>query len=261
MAPWRVAGRIDKAVAIALGLIAAASLGFLALTWHHEKLADAARAREMQQRELIEHIVHQGDKLQLTLVLVQNQLESLALAAAQLIQYGTPDGSSRTYWSEDFLSPSTRPGILIESANPPRGQHQSAPGVSLQESIARPSNRSTRSFPSSWLSQSAHQCDPRIMGSGQTAIGVTELKLVLEQGLFMHFPGHVLERKAIFARANGMPIPNQNAGRAGRALLDDEGDDVLMSLTSPIRDPRRLSWCTFRWKSPWTSSSTTCRKP
>ena len=238
----RFVGRHRQGMLLSLlGLIAAGSMGFLSLAWYHEKQADAARAREVMQRDLMDHVAHEGDKLQLQVVLVQSQLESLALAAAQLVQFGTPDGSSRTYWDEDFLAPSTRPPDFAFSPSLGREASMQAASWSVAPGIERSALEST-------LRRLSHlggyrnqliELTRRNMGGGQYANGVVELKLALEQGLFMHFPGRILVQEGDLRQSDWYrDIKAQSGSLWGEPHVDAEGDDVLLSLSSPLRNPQ-----------------------
>ncbi|HET9033949.1 MAG TPA: serine/threonine protein kinase [Dokdonella sp.] len=237
----RFAGHHRQGMLLSLvGLIAAASLGFLALNWHHERLADAARALESQQRDLMEHVAHEGDKLQMQLALVQSQLESLALAAAQLAQFGTPDRNAQIYWDEDFLDPSTRPPDF--ALNPQTGREVStqsatwsvAPGIDRIALVPLAQRLShLRGYRNQLLELTRNS-----LGGGQYASGLIELKLALQQGLFMHYPGHVLVQADDLRQSVWYgDVKAQSGSRWGLPHVDAEGDDVLLSLTSPLRDP------------------------
>lgn len=238
----RFAGRHRQGMLLSLlGLIAAASMGFLALVWHHEKLADAARAREAMQRDLMDHVAHEGDKLQLQLVLVQSQLESLAMAATQLVQFGTTDQSSRIYWNEDFVNPSARPADF--ALNRELGRE-----VSMQAATWSVASGVDRKQLEPLVQRLSHLSDYRSqlidftrrnLGGGQYASGVLELRLALEQGLFMHYPGRVLKHESDIRQSNWYTdIKARPVSHWGAAHADSEGDDVLLPLTSALRNPQ-----------------------
>ena len=238
----RFVGRHRQGMLLSLlGLIAAASMGFLGLAWHSEKLADAARAREAMQRDLMERVAKEGDQLQLQLVLVQSQLESLALAAAQLAQYGTADRSARIYWNEDFVNPSARPADFDLNPELRREVSMQAATWSVAPGIDRAGLEplAQRLSHLDGYRNQLIEFTRRTLGGGQYASGVHELKLVLEQGLFMQYPGHVLEHEKDLRQSIWYDdIKTQPESHWGEAHLDEEGDDVLLSLSSHLRDPQ-----------------------
>jgi hypothetical protein len=68
---------------------------------------------------------------------------------------------------------------------------------------------------------------------------VLELKLVLEQGLFMRYPGRAVEAGSDLRESNWYrEIRSQPRSHWGAPYVDDDGDDVLLPLTSPMRDPQ-----------------------
>jgi eukaryotic-like serine/threonine-protein kinase len=223
-----------------LGLIALAAIGFTFLTWRSEQLAQAARDRETLERDLIEHVAREGDKLQLRLAIVQSKVEALALAATQLVQFGAPDNGARSYWAEDFANPATRPPDF--ALNPELGREvslqsavwSSAPGIekkTLLPLVQRLSN--LRGYRNQLL-----EVTRRNLGGGQYANGVLELQLVLEQGLAMHYPGRVLGGEEDLRQSDWYrDIKVQADSTWGQPHVDNEGDDVLLPLTSPMRDP------------------------
>jgi eukaryotic-like serine/threonine-protein kinase len=237
----RYVGRHRQGMLLSLlGLIAVAALGFTFLMWRSEQLAQAARDRETLERDLIEHVAREGDKLQLRLALVQSKLEALALAATQLVQFGTTDSGARTYWAEDFANPTNRPSdfgldaklgreVSLDSA-----VWSSAPGIepkTLLPIVQRLSN--LRGYRNQLLDVTR-----RNLGGGQYASGVLELQLVLEQGLFMRYPGRVLEGDEDLRQNDWYrDIKVQAESTWGQPHVDNEGDDVLLPLSSPMRDP------------------------
>ncbi len=235
----RFVGRHRQGILLSLlGLVALTAIGFTALMWRHEQLADAARAREALERDLIEHVVQAGDRLQLELLGIQSESEALALAATQLLQFGTPDASANTHWDEDYLTAATRPADYAM-------QPQLGRPVSLEWavwSIADGLDRSElepqalrlhhlRGYRNALLDMTR-----RSLGGGQFASGVIEMKLVLESGLFMRYPGRALEtnpdlRDSAWYRA----VAPMQSSTWGTPYADDDGDHVVLPLVSPLR--------------------------
>jgi eukaryotic-like serine/threonine-protein kinase len=237
----RFVGRHRQGMLLSLlGLVAVAALGFTFLMWRSEQLAQAARVRESLERDLIEHVARDGDKLQLRLALVQSKLEALSLAATQLVQFGVADSGTRSYWARDYANATTRPPDF--ALNPELGREvslqsavwSSAPGVdekSLLPLLQRLSN--LRAYRNELLDVTR-----RNLGGGQYASGVLELQLVLEQGLFMRYPGRVLDIEEDLRQNDWYrDIKAQADSTWGQPHVDREGDDVLLPLTSPLRDP------------------------
>ncbi len=237
----RFVGRHRQGMLLSLlGLVAVTALGFAALMWRHELQTRAAHERESLERDYIEHVAREGDSLQLRLVLLQGELESLALAATQLVQYGMPDPAARSYWAEDFNNAATRPTDF--ALQPELGREVSmqsavwstAAGIepdSLDPLVRRLSH--LRGYRNELLDLTR-----RTLGGGQYANGVLELKLVLEQGLFMRYPGRMVDatedlRDSAWYRNIGLQLKSD----WGAPYLDEDGDDVLLPLSTPMRDP------------------------
>ena len=238
----RFVGRHRQGMLLSLlGLIALTAIGFTILMWRSEQLAQAARERESLERDLMEHVAREGDKLQLSLALVQSNLESLALAATQLVQFGTADPKTRVYWIEEYLSERTRPPDFGLQA----GMNREASMQSAVWSSAKGVDRQTlepllqrlhhlRSYRNELL-----DITQRSLGAGKDANGLIELQLVLEQGLFMTYPGRALERTNDLRESTWYrDIQSQSTTRWGAPYIDRDGDDVLLPLISPLRDPQ-----------------------
>ncbi|MBD8527715.1 serine/threonine protein kinase [Pseudomarimonas arenosa] len=237
----RYVGRHRQGMLLAfVGLIAAAATGFSVLMWQHDQRLEQARARELLERDLIESVVGKADRLQLELLALQSELESLALAAAQLVQFGTAEDATPTYWQDDFANAERRPPDF--APHPELGRD-----VSLQSavwSVAEGADPSTvapltsrlhhlRSYRNALL-----ETTRRTLGGGQYASGLVELKLVLEQGLFMHYPGRPLASSTdLRDSAWYLALKQQPRSRWGEPYADHDGGDVVLPLGSPMHDP------------------------
>ncbi|MCB1577338.1 MAG: hypothetical protein KDI81_08375, partial [Xanthomonadales bacterium] len=243
--PWqraqRFVGRHRQGMLLSLlGLIAMTALGISALMWRHNQLTHAAQARESLERDFIEHVAREGDKLQLRLVLLQSELESLALAATQLVQYGVPDPTARIYWAEDFDNAATRPADF--ALQPALGRE-----ASMQSAVWSTAGDVERKSVQPLVQRLHHlrgyrnellDLTRRNLGGGQYADGLLELKLVLEQGLFMRYPGRAVESAEDLRTSRWYEdIRQQPKSNWGTPYLDSEGDDVLLPLSAPMRDP------------------------
>ena len=237
----RFVGRHRQGMLLSLlGLIALAALGISALMWRHNQLTHAAQARESLERDFIEHVAREGDKLQLRLVLLQSELESLALAATQLVQYGVPGPTARIYWAEDFANPATRPADF--ALQPTLGRE-----ASMQSAVWSTAGDVERKSVQPLVQRLHHlrgyrnellDLTRRNLGGGQYADGLLELKLVLEQGLFMRYPGRAVESAEDLRTSRWYEdIRQQPKSNWGTPYLDSEGDDVLLPLSAPMRDP------------------------
>ncbi len=236
----RYVGRHRQGMLLSLfGLIAAAAIGFTAMMWRHEQAVVEARAREVLQRNLMEQVARQGDRLQLELFQVQNQLESLAAAATQLLQHGVPAENAKAYWADDYLSAERRPPDL--AMQPELGRvvsmewavYSAAPGVDrapLQGMVERLFH--LRSHRNELLDVTR-----RSLGGGQYANGVLELNMALEQGLLMRYPGRVID-PSVDPRKGSWYLDSKPRKGAhwGAPFVDDHGSSVLLPLTSSMRD-------------------------
>ncbi|MGQ0801913.1 MAG: protein kinase domain-containing protein [Pseudomarimonas sp.] len=222
-----------------LGLIAAAAIGFTAMMWRHEQQAEAARAREVLQRGLMEHAVQQGDRLQLALLQLQNELESLAAAATQLLQHGVPAENTQIYWAEDYLSAERRPPDLAMQAELGHvasmewAVWSAAPGVEqapLKGLVERLSH--LRGYRNELL-----ETTRRNLGGGQYANGMLELSMALESGLLMRYPGRAIDQ-SIDPRKGSWYVDSKSRREShwGTPFVDHDGGNVLLPLTSPMRD-------------------------
>ncbi|MGB0133382.1 serine/threonine protein kinase [Dokdonella sp.] len=240
----RFVGRHRQGMLLSLlGLVAVAALGITALMWRHEQQSAAAQAREAMERDFIEHVASEGDALQLRLFMLQSELESLALAATQLIQYGTPALDVRTYWTKDYDDPASRPVDYV--LQPELGREVSmqsavwsaAPGIpqsSLEPVVQRLHH--LRGYRNQLIDLTR-----RSLGGGQYADGLLELKLVVEQGLLMRYPGHALTSVEDLRESGWyVDIKDQTESNWGTPYLDKDGDDVLLPLSTPMRDPDGL---------------------
>ncbi|MEZ5461657.1 serine/threonine protein kinase [Dokdonella sp.] len=223
-----------------LGLVALAALGFIVLMLRHEQQAEAVRTRENMERDLIEHVASEGDSLQLQLALVQSELESLALAATQLVQFGVPAENPSIYWSEDFLDAEKRPADY--AIQPGTGHEFSmqeavwsvAPGLdksTLRPDVARLDH--LRSYRDTLL-----ETTRRSLGGGQYANGILGLELVLEKGLFMRYPGRIVLDERDPRESDAYRTMKAEAKSLwGTPFADEDGDNVLLPLSSPMRAP------------------------
>jgi len=236
----RYVGRHRQGMLLSVfGLLAAAAIGFTAMMWRHEQQAETARAREVLQRGLMEHAVQQGDRLQLELLQLQNELESLAAAATQLIQHGVPVENAQIYWAEDYLQAERRPPDLamqVELGAVVSMQWavwSAAPGVE-QASLNGLAERlyHLRGYRNELLDATR-----RILGGGQYANGMLELGMALEQGLLMRYPGRAIDQ-SVDPRKSSWYLESKPRKDAhwGTPFVDHDGGNIMLPLTSPMRD-------------------------
>ncbi len=222
-----------------LGLVAATAISFTALMWRHAQQVEEAQARELLERDLIEQAVQKGDRLQLQLLQLQNELESLAVAATQLVQHGVPAENARAYWAEDYRHAERRPPDLGMHPDLARvvsmdwAVWSAAPGVdraSLQGLVQRLSH--LRGYRNQLLDAAR-----RSLGGGQYSNGILELGMALEQGLFMRYPGRSIE-PGIDPRKSAWYLDSKprNEPHWGAPFVDHDGGNILLPLTSPMRD-------------------------
>jgi len=209
------------------------------MMWRHEQQAETARAREVLERGLMEHAAQQGDRLQLQLLQLQNELESLAAAASQLLQHGVPAENPPIYWAEDYLLAERRPPDL--AMQPELGRVVSmewavwsaAPGVDrapLQRLVERLTY--LREYRNQLLDATR-----RSLGGGQYANGMLEISMALEQGLLMRYPGRAID-SSIDTRKSSWYVDSKQHREAhwGMPFVDHDGGNILLPLTSPMRD-------------------------
>lgn len=243
--PWqraqRFVGRHRQGMLLAmLALVALTALGFTGLLWRHEQALLATQARERHERELIDAVVRHGDRLQLELLALQSKVDALATAATQLLKHGSPAADARVYWAEDYLDAAHRPPDY--AMRPALGY-----AASLQWAVWDNAEGSDRGALGPQLQRLFHLRDyrnellemaARSLGGGGYTNGVVEIRLALETGLFMRYPGRVLEHRLDLREAawyrTAMARPR---AQWGVPFIDAEGDNVLLPLSAALRGP------------------------
>ena len=236
----RFVGRHRQGVLMSLfGVIALAACGFAALVWRHEQAQLAAQAREQGIHTLVDEVSQQGDRLQLRLLELRGEVSAMATASALLLQHAEPTADATIYWNDDYRDASRRPPDF--SAQP-----GFARPVSLEWAVwyAAPGVDRVSVVPLAQRLHALHSYRNELfalardaLGGGEYANGVAEVRLVLQQGLAMRYPGRLLdlaedERLApwyLAAAAAGGP-------QWSRPYFNNEGDTVLLPLGEALRD-------------------------